>query len=76
VAAGAHPQFAARIVRILAVPLLLAGVAPAAAAATQTRPPDPAASLTITGQLFGVAATSASSAWAVGIALPSSGPRY
>ena len=60
------PQLAARTVRILAVPLLAAGVSPAAAAAAQTGPPGPAGSLTITGQLFGVAATSASNAWAVG----------
>ena len=60
------PQLAARTVRILAVPLLAAGVNPAVAAAAQTGPPGPAGSLTITGQLFGVAATSASNAWAVG----------
>ena len=61
------PQFAARTVRILAVPLLVAGiVAPVTAAAAQTRPPEPAASFAITGQLFGVAATSAGNAWAVG----------
>ena len=54
------PKLAARTVRILAVPVLVAGVAPAAAAAAQTRPPGRAASFSITGQLFGVAATSAS----------------
>lgn len=37
-------------------------------------PPLTQASLHDTGQLFGVAATSAGNAWAVGIALPSSGP--
>jgi len=60
------PQFAIRTVRILAVPLLMAGVAPATVAAAQTRSPDPAAAFTVTGQLFGVAATSATNAWAVG----------
>ena len=64
------PQLATRLVRILAVPLLLAGVvagvAPVTAAAARTGSPGPAASFTISGALAGVAATSASNAWAVG----------
>ncbi len=67
------PQLATRSVRTLTVPLLLAGVAagiaPAASAATaRARSVRPAASLAVSGQLYGVAGTSASSAWAVGAA--------
>lgn len=62
------PQLAARSVRILAVPLLVAGVAAgtAPAAIARARPAGPVASASITGLLAGVAATSASNAWAVG----------
>jgi hypothetical protein len=56
--------------RLLAVPLLVAGVvagiSPVTAAAARTGPPGPAAPFTISGDLSGVAATSASNAWAVG----------
>jgi hypothetical protein len=59
-----------RSARLFAVPLLLAGVgagvAPVTAAAARGGPVGPAASFTISGQLKGVAATSASNAWAVG----------
>ena len=61
------PQFAARSVRILAVPLLagvIGGVVPAAPAAAAWT--GPAASFTTSGSLVAVAATSASNAWAVG----------
>jgi hypothetical protein len=64
------PQLATRSVRILAVPLLLAGVAAGAAAAVpavaRARSQDVPVSVPSTGQLSGVAATSASNAWAVG----------
>jgi hypothetical protein len=52
----------------LAAPLLLAGVAAAAAPAAVARAwsPGPAASFSTSGLLAGVAATSASNAWAVG----------
>jgi hypothetical protein len=64
-------QLATRSVRLLPVPLLLAGLAagtaPAASAvAAGTRSSDPAASVPYPGQFNGVAATSASNAWAVG----------
>ena len=59
-----------RSVRLLAVPLLLAGVvagiSPVTAATAWARSPGPAASFTISGALSGVAATSAGNAWAVG----------
>jgi len=61
--------FITRSVRLLAVPLLLAGVvagiSPVAAAA-RAGSPGPAAAFTISGALSGVAATSATNAWAVG----------
>jgi hypothetical protein len=64
------PRLATRSVIVIAVPLLLAGViagiAPATAGAARTGPAGPATSLTISGDLRGVAATSASNAWAVG----------
>lgn len=62
------PQLAARSVRILAVPVLVAGVAAgiAPAAAARAGRARPAASLSIDGLLSAVAATSASNAWAVG----------
>ena len=57
-------------VRLLAVPLLLtgvvAGISPVTAAAARTGPAGPAASFTVSGHLSGVAATSATNAWAVG----------
>jgi hypothetical protein len=64
-------QLATRSVMFIAVPLLLAGVtagaAPAApAAAAQTRSQDPLSSVPFPGQFYGVAATSAGNAWAVG----------
>jgi len=48
------------------LPALSRGIAPAKAGAARTRPAGPATSLTISGNLRGVAATSASNAWAVG----------
>jgi len=65
------PQLVTRSVRILAVPLLVAGVAAAvapgaAAAAARTRAQVPATSVPFSGQFNGVTATSASNAWAVG----------
>jgi len=66
------PQFATRSVAVIAVPLLLAAAAAvaapvtAAAATARTGPADPASSVTISGSLSGVAATSARNAWAVG----------
>jgi hypothetical protein len=65
------PQLVTCPVRVLAVPVLLAGVvagfAPGTpAAAAPARFQGPAASVTISGGLSGVAATSASNAWAVG----------
>ena len=64
------PRLATRSVRLLAVPLLLAGlaagVAPVTAAAARAGSPGLVASFTISGRLNGVAATSARSAWAVG----------
>ena len=64
------PRLITRPVRVFAIPLLVAGLAagmtPATAAASRTRPAGPSASFTIDGQLNGVAATSASNAWAVG----------
>lgn len=66
------PKIAAAANRVVAVPLLLAGavagVSPASpAAATWLRAGQPklAASCTISGQILGVAATSARNAWAV-----------
>jgi hypothetical protein len=65
------PVPAARRVTVIGVPLLVAGTAAVAApltanaAATRTMP---AASSAISGQLSGVAVTSASNAWAVGSA--------
>ena len=59
-------------VSVISVPLLIAGTAVAAApvtasaAMTRTMPGRPAASTAISGQLSGVAATSARNAWAVG----------
>src|SRR5437667_108074 len=59
-----------RSVRFLAAPLLLAGVAggvaPVTASAAQARPAGTATPFRISGNLSGVAATSTSSAWAVG----------
>ena len=65
------PQLATRSVRILAVPLLLAGVAagvaPAALpAAAQAKSRVPSSFVPAPGQFYGVAATSARNAWAVG----------
>ena len=62
------PQFTARSVRFLAVPVLVAGVAAGTApgAAAGAGPARRAASFTISGHLSAVAATSASNAWAVG----------
>ena len=64
------PGYITRSVRLLAVPLLLAGVAggvaPGAASAAQAGTAGTAAAFRISGNLYGVAATSASSAWAVG----------
>src|SRR5271156_2310075 len=54
---------------MLAVPLLLTGVAAQvtpASAAVRTESPRPAASFAVSGDLSDVAATSASNAWAVG----------
>ena len=63
-------RLATRSVMLLAVSLLLAGVAsgvaPLVATAAQTGPPGPAASFSTSGALKGVAATSATNAWAVG----------
>jgi hypothetical protein len=63
-------RYIMRSVRRLAVPLLVAGVAagvsPVTAAAARTGSPGPAASFTVSGHLSGVAATSATDAWAVG----------
>lgn len=57
-------------VKLVAVPILLAGVAagiaPVTAAAARTGSPGPPASFTVNGHLSGVAATSAANAWAVG----------
>jgi hypothetical protein len=67
-----------RSVRLVAVPLLLAGVAagmyPVTAAAARTGPGGPAAS-TFSGHLSGVTATSATNAWAVGSTGSSSSPK-
>jgi hypothetical protein len=64
------PGYITRSVRLLAAPLLLAGVAggvaPGTASAAQRGPAGTAAPFSITGTLNGVAATSASNAWAVG----------
>ncbi|MGO8958286.1 MAG: hypothetical protein ACLQFR_13080 [Streptosporangiaceae bacterium] len=66
------PRLATRSVIVISVPLLLAGViagiAPATAGAAPTRPAGPATSLSISGDLRGVASTSASDVWAVGSA--------
>ena len=65
------PQLATRSVRLLAVSLLLAGVAAAVsppATAARTGSPGPAASFTVRGAVGGVAAVSARDAWAVGFA--------
>jgi hypothetical protein len=62
------PELAVRSVSILAVSLLVAGVAAGAAPAAiaRARSAGPITSASITGLLAGVAATSASNAWAVG----------
>jgi hypothetical protein len=64
------PGYIMHSARLLAAPLLLAGVAggvaPGAASAAQAGTAGTAASFSITGTLSGVAATSASNAWAVG----------
>jgi len=67
------PQSATRTITVVAVPLLLAAViaatAPASAAvaaAPRAGHASPAASFTTGGRLNGVAATSATNAWAVG----------
>jgi hypothetical protein len=66
------PQLATRSVTVIAVPLLIAAtaaaVAPvtAAAAVARTGPAGPASSVTVSGGLSGVAATSVRNAWAVG----------
>ena len=65
------PQLATRSVKVVTVPVLLAGVvagvAPGAqAAVARARSQGVAASVTVSGGLSGVAATSASNAWAVG----------
>jgi hypothetical protein len=63
-------ELATRSVRLLAVLFLVAGVAsgvaPLAAAAARTGAPGPAASFSTSGELSGVAAISATNAWAVG----------
>ena len=59
-------QFATRTVRILAVPMLLAGLVAAVAPATAAARTRSAVSFSISGRLLGVAATSATNAWAVG----------
>jgi len=67
------PQLATHFIRVVAVPLLLAGAAAGAApamAAAQSGSPGPATSFTVGGTLQGVSATSASSAWAVGATAP------
>ena len=66
------PKLVTRSVRTVAVPLLMAGViagvAPAVpAAAAQTGPTGSAASFSISGLPYGVAATSARNAWAAGV---------
>ena len=70
-------QLATRSVRVLAVTVLLAGVtagsalgAPAAVAVARTGLAAPVASSAVSGQLSGVAAVSARSAWAVGRQAP------
>jgi len=64
------PGYITHSVRLLAVPLLLAGVAggvaPSAASAAQAGPAGTAAPFSISGVLSSVAATSTSDAWAVG----------
>jgi hypothetical protein len=64
------PGYITRSVRLLAAPLLLAGVAggvvPGAASAAQAGATGTAAPFSISGTLSGVAARSASDAWAVG----------
>jgi hypothetical protein len=64
------PGHITRSVRLLAAPLLLAGVAggvaPGAASAAQAGTTGTAAPFSISGILSGVAATSASDAWSVG----------
>ena len=66
------PQLATHFIRVVAVPLLLAGVAAGAAPAmaAQSGPSGPLTSFTAGGTLQGVSATSASSAWAVGATAP------
>src|SRR6266700_2423815 len=63
-------ELATRSVRLLAVLFLVAGVAggvaPFAAATVRTGSPGPAASFSTSGELSGVAATSATNAWAIG----------
>jgi len=59
-----NPKLATRVAGIFAVPLLLAGVTGGVTARTGF--PGPAASFSISGTLVGVAATSASNAWAAG----------
>ena len=60
-----NPKLATHVAGIFAVPLLLAGVTGGVTARTGF--PGPAASLSISGTLIGVTATSASNAWAVGL---------
>ncbi len=61
-------QFATRSVRLAAVTILVTGVTAAAVptAVARTGSAAASASSTVTGRLFGVAAVSARSAWAVG----------
>jgi hypothetical protein len=71
-------RLAPRSVRFLTVLLLagvIGGVAPVTAGAARARPPGVAASVTVRGQLFGVAAASAKSAWAVGDTVTSTGTK-
>ena len=64
------PGYITRSVRLLAIPLLLAGVAggvaPGTASAAQAGTAGTAVPFSISGTLADVAATSASNAWAVG----------
>jgi hypothetical protein len=77
------PRLVTRSDRFLVGPLLLAGaaagvaagVAPVTPAAARASFTGPAASFTISGQLSGVAATSARSAWAVGFSGSNLSPR-
>src|SRR5579871_4133268 len=77
------PAFATRLVTVTAAPLLMAGAAamvvPAAGAAAATRALPAAqaalAAASFSGQLHGVAATSAKNAWAVGSAGTTTHPK-